>query len=275
MTLEEALRLRERELVALVGAGGKTTLMYRLADEIRMKGGRVLTTSTTKMKAPPAPVTTCFLRISEGKQGITELLEHTAVHASSGERHVTAVSREIEPGKYRGLSPEIVGEIYRKGIFSHIIVEADGARGRSLKVPADHEPVVPRESTVVLGLVGADVLGQPFGPELCFRCEKLAAAIGKTPGMLIEPRDIFTAVTYRMGMRKGIPPAARFFVVFNKVLTAGREAELERLSRELLARGNELREGGPPIAGTLLAELQASDPVYKCYLAETPNETSP
>ena len=84
---------------------------------------------------------------------------------------------------------------------------------------------------------------------------------------LIEPRDIFAAVTCRMGLRKGVPPAARFFVVFNKVLTAGREEELERLSRELLTRGNELLEGGPPIEGILLAELQASNPVCKRYLA--------
>jgi hypothetical protein len=33
-TLKEALGLAERELISIVGAGGKSTLMFRLANEL-------------------------------------------------------------------------------------------------------------------------------------------------------------------------------------------------------------------------------------------------
>ena len=53
-SLIEALALGSRELISLVGAGGKTTLMFALAEELRILNRRVVTTTTTKI-VPPAP----------------------------------------------------------------------------------------------------------------------------------------------------------------------------------------------------------------------------
>ena len=47
--LAEALGLGNREHIALVGAGGKTTLMFTLAKELVRKGNTVLTGTTTKV----------------------------------------------------------------------------------------------------------------------------------------------------------------------------------------------------------------------------------
>src|SRR5207249_894575 len=49
--LADALGMTDRDAVALVGGGGKTTAMFRLAGEMVVKGGRVLTTTTTKIFA--------------------------------------------------------------------------------------------------------------------------------------------------------------------------------------------------------------------------------
>ena len=49
MQLSRALRIRPREVVVLVGGGGKTTLMFRLADELVASGRRVVTTMTTRI----------------------------------------------------------------------------------------------------------------------------------------------------------------------------------------------------------------------------------
>ena len=38
MYLQEALRLGRDEMVALIGAGGKTTTLFRLASELRAAG---------------------------------------------------------------------------------------------------------------------------------------------------------------------------------------------------------------------------------------------
>jgi probable selenium-dependent hydroxylase accessory protein YqeC len=39
--------LKKGGVISIVGAGGKTALMFRLARELSKDGGRVLTTTTT------------------------------------------------------------------------------------------------------------------------------------------------------------------------------------------------------------------------------------
>jgi probable selenium-dependent hydroxylase accessory protein YqeC len=60
MLISHALRIRRRDMVTLVGAGGKTTLMFRLAGELAGAGAHVVTTMTThiflgRMAGAPAP----------------------------------------------------------------------------------------------------------------------------------------------------------------------------------------------------------------------------
>ena len=43
---------KKARTISVVGAGGKTTLIYRLAEELKEKGLRVLITTTTKMYVP-------------------------------------------------------------------------------------------------------------------------------------------------------------------------------------------------------------------------------
>ena len=51
-SLIEALKPLERGVVSLVGAGGKSSLMYKLARELSDAGKSVLTTTTTKIFVP-------------------------------------------------------------------------------------------------------------------------------------------------------------------------------------------------------------------------------
>src|SRR2546428_1630669 len=55
MHLKEALGVRRGEMVSLIGAGGKTTTLFRLAKELRDEGGKVLVTTTTKIFKPTKP----------------------------------------------------------------------------------------------------------------------------------------------------------------------------------------------------------------------------
>ena len=52
MQLREALDIKAREVVAFVGAGGKTTTAMRLADELSAAGQKVIFTATTKIMEP-------------------------------------------------------------------------------------------------------------------------------------------------------------------------------------------------------------------------------
>ncbi|MGB4108702.1 MAG: hypothetical protein WBL38_02525, partial [Desulfomonilia bacterium] len=50
--LYEHMGFRGGGVITLVGAGGKTTLMFRLARELAVSDGPVLTTTTTKIYRP-------------------------------------------------------------------------------------------------------------------------------------------------------------------------------------------------------------------------------
>ena len=63
LSLSEALSLDlHREcIITIVGAGGKTTLMFRLADELAKSGLRVVVTTTVKIYRPSHFPVCCHL----------------------------------------------------------------------------------------------------------------------------------------------------------------------------------------------------------------------
>ena len=65
--------------------------------------------------------------------------------------------------KLKGVDPVIVDPM--RSLADCVLVEADGARSRSLKAPADHEPVIPEFTTLTIVVVGLDVLDQRLDSE--------------------------------------------------------------------------------------------------------------
>ncbi|MBW2707410.1 MAG: putative selenium-dependent hydroxylase accessory protein YqeC, partial [Deltaproteobacteria bacterium] len=60
-SLRQALMLGDGGVISLVGAGGKTSLMFKLAHELSRTGGSVLTTTTTKILEPEPDQSSCVI----------------------------------------------------------------------------------------------------------------------------------------------------------------------------------------------------------------------
>ena len=203
-----ALGLARGDLVALVGAGGKTTLVYRLAAEARARGLSVLVTTTTHMGTLPEAVTGPVFIESDG--GIDASLEA----ALRDEGRATVLGRRIREDKLEGLTAERVESLHRRADV--VLVEADGARGRSLKLPAPHEPVVPPSTTLVVVLAALDLLGKPLAEDHVHRLELVTAATGTTAGSAIDERLVVGALLHPAGYLSRIPSPARGGVFLNK-----------------------------------------------------------
>ncbi|MGB5931859.1 MAG: selenium cofactor biosynthesis protein YqeC, partial [Anaerolineae bacterium] len=136
MLLSKALAINRGDIVSFVGAGGKTTAMYRLAHELASLGWRVVTTTTTMIRPPT---------LEQSEETILEanpsLLLQKVERALESHQHITVATRQKqdEKGKLVGLEPELVGKLATVPPVEALIVEADGARGRSLKAPAPYE----------------------------------------------------------------------------------------------------------------------------------------
>ena len=137
---QELLGLGDHELIALIGGGGKSTLLFALGNELAGRGKRVIVTTTTKMGREQALVapTVCWSADTD-----------CALDALDGPGPVMLVTGGDEH-KVTGPAPEVIDGLFAESDADYIIVEADGSRGRPLKAPAANEPVVPVTTTTVV-----------------------------------------------------------------------------------------------------------------------------
>lgn len=191
-----------------MGAGGKTTLVYRLAEEARGQGWRVLVTTTTHMGT-----------LSEAKTGpvlveAESAIEGDLARALAKEGRATVLGRRVRPDKLEGLPPERVDAL--AGSADLVLVEADGARGRSLKVPAPHEPVIPSSTTLVVVVAALDALDRPLGAETVHRLDLVCAATGAIEGTMVDPPMLAAALLHPSSYVSRIPAGTRSAVFLNK-----------------------------------------------------------
>ncbi len=89
------------------------------------------------------------------------------------------------------------------------LVEADGARGRWIKAPADYEPVIPPCADVVCVVANLDAIGRPLDGRVAHRAERIAELTGASLGDAVTPELIVDLLSHPEGGFKGIPAGAR------------------------------------------------------------------
>jgi probable selenium-dependent hydroxylase accessory protein YqeC len=222
---------------AFVGAGGKTSALFALAEAARRGGaGRVAIATTTKMRDPRFEEGRRFDRLfvdprlgeePEGRDAEDLGAMRELWRGPSGET-VAMAARAFAEGDARkigGLHPCLASPIAMD--FDLVLVEADGARGRSIKAAGEGEPVVPACADAVLGLVGLDCIGEKLGDGIAHRPERLGALVACAPGERILPRHVAALAASPQGLFKGCPPGAARIALLNKAELADRASLLE------------------------------------------------
>ena len=214
MDLLTALRidsLSTNLCIALVGAGGKSTLLFRLGSELAATGRQTLLSTTTKIwthqmdQAPFAVINT-----SEA------LLAGKLPAALRGHRQALALAGpSSEAGKMQGLSPETVCRLAALSDVHAVVVEADGSRERPLKAPAEHEPVIPSCATHVINVIGMGVLGKPLNSDWVHRPERAAQLTGLRLDEPITSEALARLAAQPAGGLKGHPPGAQSLLYLN------------------------------------------------------------
>jgi molybdenum cofactor cytidylyltransferase len=190
-------------LVSIVGGGGKSTLLFALGRELP---GRVVMTTTTRIFAAQmshAP-RVCTLAESSWRERLDGFEESLlVVGAVEGDRAV-------------GVPIELPGELLAHPRVDWVVVEADGSRMRPAKAPADHEPVIPAESTLLVPVAGIDALSAPI-VEAAHRPERVCEITGLAPDQALTAEALALLLTSPVGGLKAAPPAARVALLINKV----------------------------------------------------------
>ncbi len=212
-------------ITALVGGGGKTTLLHALGTHL---GRRAVLTTTTQMAAEEVGDARLLLGPSTGE--IAEAV------ADDDPRPVLIWSRisEKASGGPKGLGVDRDAPSGWLALVDHVLVEADGSRGHPAKAPAPHEPALPVGPTDVVAVIGANALNRVIADQ-CHRPLRLAAAVHCSPYERLTPERAAILLTSPDGARRSVPTDAGYAIAITMVDQASRPL-VELLVAELAQR---------------------------------------
>jgi len=237
MQICEALSLKEKAFISLVGAGGKSTLFNRLAQELSKQKKKIILTTTTHMftwqltpfinkgnlieaddeKVMEEKIKKCFY---QDKNRAIVLIHHRI--------------KEKEEEKISGPSPFYLDKWWKEGLADFFLVEADGAAGRPVKAPASDEPVIPSSTTDLVGMIGIDVLGLSLQEENVFRSQIFSQLTGLKLGEKIGIEALSLLICHPEGLFKGAPQDCRCHLFINKAEDSKDQKMAEELTFQVL-----------------------------------------
>lgn len=145
----EIFGINKKDVVSVVGSGGKTTLIKNIAKELK-NNGKVLSTTTTKIRIPDE------LEEDENYfENINDCLKEF-------EYNLIITGKGIKKGKVDSIDEESLRLVEDK--FEYILIEADGSKELPYKAWREFEPVILNQTTKTIGILPVDYLNN-FIPE--------------------------------------------------------------------------------------------------------------
>ena len=219
-------------MIAIIGAGGKTTTMYALADAGVKRGKRVICTTSTHIRYPQDRP---FLDTSEMTAAEFEKKLQAFFSVSGGGCLVAgngSSREETGPGINKVSSPPEDFFALMEKHADTVIAEADGSKMLPLKVPRLHEPNLPRETKRVVVVAGLSSLNRP-AREVCFRLSLAEELFGWEKDHIIAEEDILRILTdERAGLKgtEGLPK----LILLNQADTPSLRAAGEKIRTGIL-----------------------------------------
>lgn len=213
----------KESVISVVGAGGKTTTIRRIAQELMEKEISPIVTTTTHIEKEE----TTFFLTNPSFEEIQDVLKM--------EGQVWFGNSTNREGKVGSPSFELLESVWRsrKGV---LLIEADGARRMPCKVPAAHEPVIFERTTHVLSVYGLDAIGKAI-EESCFRPELVAEILGKQKTSFVTTEDIVILALHSFGGKKKVLPQMQYFIILNKADNEKRKGFAKEICKNLEKHG--------------------------------------
>ena len=253
MDVSTALRLQSGDVVAFVGAGGKTSCIQKNISELSQQM-LVIATTTTKLAAYEASLAAKHYVIQTSHELDEALCELSFIGAAL----FTGPMLEQEE-KWTALDPADLTRLvaFTKEQAGIVLIEADGAKGAKIKAPAAHEPVIPPETTIVVPLLRIDALGIRSEDRQVHRPELLTELLGMEQNQPLSIEHLAGLISHEQGGLKGIPVDADVRVFVNAVDSNELTSAAQMLASMLIEEDR--------IRSVLIGSLHAADPVPEVW----------
>lgn len=228
MKLHVALGISSGDVVAFVGAGGKSGAIVAASGELTQAGMKVIVAPTTKMLLSEAKSIGTLVTSDDAGD-----LRAKTENALSGAPGVVVGSGMLSKNRVGGVEPEWVGDL--APLADVVLVEADGSRRRPIKGTANHEPAIPDAATLVVAVANVHALGTPVDEEHVHRPDVFSNLTGVEQGQSITPRAF--ALALAKGSLAHVPQGARIAVLITGVEPGRSMSDASVITRELWRLG--------------------------------------
>lgn len=216
----QAFQLEQGDVVSIIGAGGKTSLIFKLAEEARDTGMKVLVTTSTRI----------FIPHTNQYNAIDLSGERFSSAQIDGAGIYVAGFLDIDPGKMCGLTDDQIGAC--KDLFDLILIEADGSARKPLKGWNDSEPVMNSRTTRTIGVLDIQTIGQVITSELIHRLDIFLELVGASAGEQVSLKHLEVIVTHEKGLFAKAQGNVHLFI--NKVETRSHQRDAQALKHRLI-----------------------------------------
>lgn len=206
-------------VIAVVGGGGKTSLIFRLTEELQESGKKVIISTTTHMAYEPSRP---FEADGNRKEIEKKLAEYGYV----------ITGHRLETGKISSIEEESLLRL--KQLCDVMLIEADGAKHLPIKVPEEWEPVIPQFADLVISVIGLDCLGKPIR-ETAHRMERTADFLRKSMDAPVTPEDVVKIASSICGLFKDVEDRV-YRVYLNKADTERERKAAQEIMEELVQK---------------------------------------
>ena len=189
MELNKIFEIKKGDMISIVGAGGKTTLMFLLANELKNKG-KVLVTTTTKIYNPSEEVDSLAL----GEEGYKFL-------KSINDNGIYAYGEYInDENKLIGADVEILNGLTDS--FDYILVESDGSKRKDLKAWNNNEPVVSSITSNTIGVLSLKTINMEINNENIHRLKEFTSLTNSKEGQKVNLDTLIEVIFNKKGLFK-------------------------------------------------------------------------
>ena len=193
------LDINRKNIVSLVGGGGKTTTINTLAREFKELDKKVLVATSTGIFYP------------EKCQYDNVFIKELPLEFQPSKGSITYYAQFYDGLKLKTGDIHLIDEIIQREIFDIVLIEADGSKTMPIKAPALHEPVISKYTNITIGLIGMDSLGVNIDENNVHRPELLRNIVNKN---IIDSEAIFKLVIHNDGLFKN--SSGKKILILNK-----------------------------------------------------------
>lgn len=218
-------KLQNGAVIAVVGCGGKTSLIRLLARQNKQK--KVLVSPTTKM----------FPLAEEEAVNCVTIGQCKSHEAQTGVQCMGV--RQAETGKLAALPADFLRKIVKD--YTLVLLEADGSKGLPCKGWGENEPVIPEYVTHTIGVVPVMALDAIADEACVLRLPAFLQLTGLQKGQRVSTEAVANMVGKKDGMFRNAVGKKTLFV--NQVESERAQKKAWRLLKMIDERWPERFDG--------------------------------